>query len=278
MKRALVLLLLLQMVVAAADELKVKPTNSDEVIHVTTALDHLTVLEFGEAVTMAAAGSPLFQIERHENKVFIKPLKAGVSTDLFVWTASRRFAYELEPPGEVNNMNFAVDSRIPAPGPAPESGAQLEETADMMLTRALLAAERVDSSSIKDGKNQITVRIQQLFQSRNTLYLQYSVRNQSRRPYRVTAPAVVLLLASRPTISLLSFHRTQIETQILKKFGQLQERPVTVSRAEIQKEDLQPGEQIQGVIALREQLSSPAILQLTFGPAESHKVLATLSF
>ena len=35
--------------------------------------------------------------------------EVGVSTDLFVWTASRRFAYELETTQEVKNMNFAVD-------------------------------------------------------------------------------------------------------------------------------------------------------------------------
>ena len=72
------------------------------VIHVATALNHLTILEFHEPVTMAAAGSSDFQIERQENKVFVKPMKSGASTDLFVWTASRRFAYELEttPGGE----------------------------------------------------------------------------------------------------------------------------------------------------------------------------------
>ena len=65
------------------------------VVHVATALNHLTVLEFHEPVTMAAAGSSDFQIERESNKVFIKPTKSGAATDLFVWTASRRFAYEL---------------------------------------------------------------------------------------------------------------------------------------------------------------------------------------
>src|SRR5437899_6895517 len=144
MKRALIFLLTMYAVVTAADELKVSQPAPGEVIHVATALDHLTVLEFGEPVTMAAAGSPAFQIERHEDKVFIKPLKAGASTDLFVWTASRRFAYELEPPGEVKNMNFAVDSRVPTPKPAPDSKEQINDIADMMFTRALLGWEQVD--------------------------------------------------------------------------------------------------------------------------------------
>src|ERR1051326_3472932 len=135
MKRALIFLLTMYVVVTSADELKISQPGPGEVIHVATALDHLTVLEFGEPVTMAAAGSPAFQIERHEDRVFIKPLKAGASTDLFVWTASRRFAYELEPPGEVKNMNFAVDRKVPAPKVVPESKDQMNDIADRKSTR-----------------------------------------------------------------------------------------------------------------------------------------------
>jgi Conjugal transfer protein len=204
-----------------------------EVIHVATALDHLTVLEFGEPVTMAAAGSPAFQIERHEDKVFIKPLKAGVSTDLFVWTASRRFAYELEPPGEVKNMNFTVDSRIPTAKPAPDSSAHLEEIADMMFTRAFLGAERVDSTSIKDAKDRITVRIEHVFQSRNTLYIHYSVRNQSARAYRISVPAVAEALAPQATISVMSFHHVQLDDHMLRRLGELRERPLSPARAKV---------------------------------------------
>src|ERR1700690_2799448 len=85
------------------------------VVPVPTALNPLTILEFNEPVTMAAAGSSDFQIERQENKVFVKPMKSGASTDLFVWTASRRFAYELEITQEGKNMNFAIPSAPPAP-------------------------------------------------------------------------------------------------------------------------------------------------------------------
>src|SRR5437868_6990583 len=121
MKCALTFVLVVYAASAAADELKTK----NEVIYVATAIDHLTVLEFGEPVTMAAAGSAAFEIERHENKVFIKPLKTGASTDLFVWTASRRFTYELEPPGEVKTMNFAVDNQIPILKAVPDSSAHM---------------------------------------------------------------------------------------------------------------------------------------------------------
>jgi len=276
MKRTLMFVLMVCAVNVLGDELKAGVPA--DVIHVATALDHLTVLEFGEPVTMAATGSTAFQIERHEDKVFIKPLKTGASTDLFVWTASRRFTYELEAPGEVTHMNFAIDSRAPEPKPVAESTSRLEEIADMMLSRALLGAERVDSTSIKGEKGRITVRIEHVFQAKNTVYIHYSVSNQSRRPYHVTTPSVAEVVAPQATISVMSLEHTQLDREVLHKLGELRERPVTPTRVENQKEDLQPREETQGVLALRQQVASPTIIQLTFGPEGSHKVQATMVF
>lgn len=278
MKRVLISSLILFAAVLNADEMKVNQPAPGEVIQVATALDHLTVLEFGEPVTMAAAGSTAFQIERHEDKVFIKPLKTGVSTDLFVWTASRRFAYELEPPGEAKNMNFAVDSRLPAPTPTPDPGVHLEDVADMMLSRAFLGAQRIDSRTIKPGKDRITVRIEHVLQSRNTLYIHYSILNQTALPYRITKPTVVAALASQSSISIVSRERTQLDGASIRKLGELRETPLTLARAETQKEDIQPGEETQGVVAIRESLSSPTILELTFGSEGDHKVQAAMVF
>lgn len=55
-----------------------------KVTRVETAMNHLTVIELAEPVTLAAAGSPSFKIERRENKVFIQPLEEGASTNLFL--------------------------------------------------------------------------------------------------------------------------------------------------------------------------------------------------
>ena len=277
MKRALVVLLVLYAVSAFAGETKTIEPAHREVVQVATALDHLTVLEFGEPVTMAAAGSSAFQIERHDDKVFIKPLKAGASTDLFVWTASRRFAYELEPPGEVSNMNFAIDSRLPTKN-SPQPGTHLEDVADMMLTRALLGAERVDSSGIRNENGRVTARIEHVFQSRSTLYIHYSLTNLSRQPYRITDPIVAEAVAPQATISLLSIPRTQLDKHLLHKVGELREHPISPVRSEFSKEDVQPGEEVQGVVAIREQVATPTIFELTFSPERRHKVQSVMVF
>jgi hypothetical protein len=278
MKHALLIVLVLYAASAFAGESKTVQSARGEVVQIATALDHLTVLEFGEPVTMAAAGSSAFQIERHGDKVFIKPLKAGASTDLFVWTASRRFAYELEAPGEVSNMNFAIDSRPQSPKPAAETGTQIQDVADMMLTRALLGAERVDSSSIGNDKGRITVRIEHVFQSRSTLYIHYSVTNLSHQPYRLTDPVVTEAVAPQTTISLLSIPRTQLDKHLLRQVGELRERPISPVRSEFSKEDIQPNEEVQGVVAIREQVATPTIFRLTFGPQGSHIVQAVMVF
>src|SRR5664280_2741119 len=74
------------------------------VTRVQTALNHLTVIEVAEPITMAAAGSETFEIERHGTRVFVRPTKPDVATNLFVWTEHGRSIYELQPAGEVKRQ------------------------------------------------------------------------------------------------------------------------------------------------------------------------------
>ena len=54
-------------------------TSQSQIRHIETSLNHLTVLEFGESVTTLAIADPdSFQVERHDDKVFVKPLRQGV--------------------------------------------------------------------------------------------------------------------------------------------------------------------------------------------------------
>ena len=86
-------------------------TSQSQIRHIETSLNHLTVLEFGESVTTLAIADPdSFQVERHDDKVFVKPLREGVSTNLFVWTASRESSYELDPAGQLSAMDVLVRS------------------------------------------------------------------------------------------------------------------------------------------------------------------------
>jgi conjugative transfer protein CagX len=236
-------------------------------VHVATALNHLTVLEFHEPVTMAAAGSSDFQIERQEDKVFIKPTKPGASTDLFVWTASRRFAYELEATSEVKNMNVSVDNPLPPPPAAPSNSgfsAHVDELADMVLTRAFLGAVEITPAHARAPKSQVRVRIQRVFRTKTSIYVHYSIENDGRSAYHVATPDVFELQAGHASLSLPSLAHKQLDPRLLENLSDIHSVSLPVPHAETAAEDLAPGESTEGVVAIRQDLSSPTVVQLVF--------------
>lgn len=236
-------------------------------VHLATALNHLTVLEFHEPVTMAAAGSSDFQIERQEDKVFIKPTKSGASTDLFVWTASRRFTYELETTAEVKNMNVSVDNPLPAALVAPPNSgfsAHVEEFADVMLTRAFLGAVDITPANSRGPKSPVRVRVQQVFRTKTSIYVHYSIENDGRSAYHVTTPDVFELQAGHSTLSLPGFSHKQLDPRLLANLSDIHSVSLPVPHAEAVSEDLAPGESTEGVVAIRQNLNTSAVIQLVF--------------
>jgi hypothetical protein len=240
--------------------------SPDPVVHIATALNHLTVLEFHEPVTMAAAGSSDFQIEREANKVFVKPVKSGTATDLFVWTASRRFAYELEITQEVKDMNFAIDSAQPSPAPVPKAVVETDtdQFTDVVLTRALMGAEEIKQRSARKAKSRVCVRVQRVFRTKSTVYIHYTIENNSDLFYRVNTPQAYQLQIGDSPIPLTTLAHTQLDRAIIDELGDTQELALPVAHAEAEADDLHPGETTQGVISIRKDLKSPTVVQLVF--------------
>ena len=266
MKRSLSLIVVSSLCAIAALSQQSGTPSPNAVVHVATALNHLTVLEFHEPVTMAAAGSSDFQIEREANKVFVKPVKSGAATDLFVWTASRRFAYELEITQEVKDMNFAIDSAQPAPAPIPKPVVETDtdQFADVVLTRALMGAEEIKQRSTRKAKNQVSVRVERVFRTRSTVYIHYTIENNSDLFYRVNAPLAFELQTGDSPIPLASLAHTQLDRAMLEVMGDTEELALPVAHAEAETDDLHPGETTQGVVSIRKDLKSPAVVQLVF--------------
>jgi len=267
MKRSASLILIYSLCAIAALSQQSSTPSPNAVVHVATALNHLTVLEFHEPVTMAAAGSSDFQIEREANKVFVKPVKSGAATDLFVWTASRRFAYELEITQEVKDMNFAIDTAQPAPAPVPKPVVETDtdQFADVVLTRALIGAEEIKQRSTHKAKGQINVRVEEVFRTRNTVYVHYRIENNSGLFYRLNTPQAYQLQPDESPISLASLTHTQLDRAMLEELGDTRELALPVAHAEAEADDLHPSETTQGVVSIRKDLKSPAVVQLVFG-------------
>jgi len=266
MKRTVPLILIYSLCAIAAWSQQSSPPSPNAVVHVATALNHLTVLEFHEPVTMAAAGSSDFQIERESNKVFIKPVKSGAATDLFVWTASRRFAYELEITQEVKNMIFAIDSAPPAPAPPPKPvvDTATDQSVDVMLTRALLGTEEIKHTRARAAKNQVSLRVDQVFRTRGMVFLRYTIENNSSLFYRVNTPGAFELKIGDSPIPLASLAHTQLDRAMLEQLGGAQELALPVAGAEAEADDLHPGESTQGVVSIRQESESPALVQWCF--------------
>ena len=262
MKRSAYLILLTSFCAVALAQQPDAPRAT--VVRVATAMNHLTVLEFHEAVTMAAAGSSDFQIQRESNKVFVKPMKSGAATDLFVWTTSRRFAYELETTQEVKDMNFAIDSAQPAPVPKRAVDTETDQFADVVLTRAFLGAEEIKHTGARAEKNQVSVRVEQVFRTRTTVYIHYTIENNSVLSYHVSTPGAYQLQTEQSPILLPSLAHTQLDRASLKKVAGAWELSLPVAHAEAEADDLFPGDTTQGVVSIRRDLQSPAVVQLVF--------------
>ena len=279
MKSFLGALLALAAIGAAA-----QTTNFSQIQHIETALNHLTVIDFAEpVVTVAVADPDAIQIERHDDKVFLKPLKEGVSTNLFVWTASRQIAYEIDPAGDLAKMNVIIRD---APEPtlhrpdhdaasSEPSDQQIQKIAALVLTQALMGTENVLRESSKVATNGVSVEISQVFRSKDALYIRYTITNQSTAPFRITTPDVYEPQPTQQPISIVSLRDRQLSPQTFAAFKAKQETSVSVVSAEAAPTDIAPGQKSTGVVTIRgSQGNPPQLYQLHFGNSQGGPVTA----
>ncbi len=247
-------------------------TNFNQVQHIETALNHLTVIDLGEPViTLAVADPDAFQVERHDDKVFLKPLKEGASTNLFVWTASRELSYELDPAGDLQKMNVLIRNVPPAiPAriamAAEPTDQEIRKVASLVLTQALMGTEEIARDGSKVATDRVTVELEQVFRSKDQLYLRYSITNSTRFPFRVTAPDVYEPEPTQVPISLLSLRDHQLSSQTFATFKVKQGASIPVMHAESQTRDLAAGQKTSGIVSIRSaQGNPPQLYQLNFG-------------
>jgi hypothetical protein len=271
MKRMSVLIIIINVLFAvaayaSAEESRPEaPRRSPRLV--ATALDHLTVLEYDEPVAQAAVGSSVFQIERQDNKIFIKPLKTNASTNLFVWTTSnQQFSYELSV-GEVTNMDTEIHIVNSRPTPAPDARVkELEHVADMAVSRTLLGIQPVDSSGIKAPKGGVAFRLEEVFSDKTTLFIRYSLENHTSKPYRIGAPTLHEMRIDNPTLSLASLKDKQLDQHMMKKLGDAKEVAIPGVQDSGQSEDIAPGARKCGIITVHQSvdLALPTVVEVVF--------------
>src|SRR2546425_13059180 len=207
-----------------------------KVTRVETAMNHRTVIELAEPVTLAAAGSPSFNIERRDNKVFIQPLEEGVSTNLFIWTSSGRWNYELVPAVSVETMHFAVDQQV---AKTSETREPLASTADSKSSPSfaeemLLLAKPIRNPGVKFGAAQVAVVITDVLRKEDRLFVRYRIDNRSTHPYRAGQPEVFALQSAHSRISLHAYRYSQVGPDMEKRIrSRTKTRIAEIGRAHV---------------------------------------------
>ena len=247
-------------------------TNFNQVQHIETALNHLTVIDLGEPVTTLAVADPdAFQVERHDDKVFLKPLREGASTNLFVWTATRQLSYELDPAGDLQKMNVLIRNAPPAVPVRTAMAAEptdedIQKIASLVLTQALLGTEEIARDGSKVASGRVTVELEQVFRAKDQLYLRYSITNSTRFPFRITAPDVREPQPTQAPISLLGLRDHQLSSRTFATFKTKPGASIPVMHAESQTRDLASGQKTTGIVSIPSaQQNPPQIYQLNFG-------------
>src|ERR1035441_5920152 len=231
MKRiALTLLVLAATVVPlVAQKIGIETSDRTRIVHLKTALNHLTVIEVGDPVIEVAAGRPSFKVEWRENKVFVQPTEADAATNLFIWTASQRLNYELEPADSVTNMDFAVDQapvHLDAVKPAATTA---QVPVSPSITELLLAGKPVRMLPHKQRASKpVEVWISDLYEKDGRLLVRYTVCNHGTEPYSIDTPLVYQLDGVRSPQSLYGLQNSQLGDEQAAKLKIKQETPPLV--------------------------------------------------
>jgi hypothetical protein len=262
---------------ASGQKVEVEKPDSGRIIHVQTALNHLTILEMREPVNTVAVGSPAFKVEWRDNKVFIEPTEPDVATNLFVWTPSGRFNYELDPAGLVPEMIFAIEQPAPDPPKINLSAKKAAEPADPSPADILIAAKPVRLASATPEKNRIAVYVTDLLERDGQILIRYSIRNQTNQTYAPGVPQVMALRAPRYRESLYTLKNSQLPASGLKSSGEI---PLDVAKNQILCPQIEPGEETTGIVAIKppQDHMDVAVIRLIFlvgpqGPVSAAVVL-----
>ena len=263
---------------AWGQKVEVQKPDRGQILHVRTALNHLTVLEMSEPVSTVAVGSPVFKVEWRENKVFIEPTEESVATNLFVWTTSGRFNYELDPAGAVPQMDFAIDQLVADPPMVNVPANRAVKPSDPSPAEALIEAKPVRSYRSVPEKNRVAVYLTDLLQHDGQVFIRYTIRNQTPKAYVPGAPQVVALNTPRYRESLYALANSQLSPDEAARLKSSGETPIEVAKAKIRSSRVEPGQETTGIVAIKlpRTHAEPTVLRLVFLAGPKGPVSATL--
>lgn len=277
MKSILISSLLLAATLAPAQN-----TTQDQPRHIKTALNHITIVEYGEGVTtLALADSDSFQVEKHDDKVLIKPLREGASTNLFVWTETRQFSYELDPAGSPSAMDVLIHTEpvkkeaAKHPNVTELSDDEIRRMVALSQTKTLMDEQDMVRDPFKAPQDGVSVELEQIYRAKDRCYLRYTVINRSAAPFRITAPDLYAAIPTAPGISLFGLRNHQLSPDTFHSYKATRGSSVELLTDDSAQVDLAPGQRTTEVIALAAPADgSPRLFELHLGADQKQLVMA----
>jgi hypothetical protein len=248
----------------------------NQIVQVNTALNHLTVIQLREPVLSVAAGSDVFKVEWRGNRVFVKPRESGVSTNLFIWTKSGRENYELEPAGPVATMDFAIETPAADPTPAPKPARKVSVDPMKAAAEGMLGGTPVRQESWKAKKHRVQVCVRDLFEQNGELFIRYSIDNRTKKPYAPGTPRVVEMTSGLSRTALAADAYTQLAGAAAEHLKMQSESPLAVTAHDARETTLLPGQETVGVVGVKFQRSTSAVLRLEFCDEHGRTVSAVV--
>lgn len=263
---------------AWGQKIELQKPDRGQIVHIQTALNHLTVLEMNETVSTVAVGSPAFKVEWRENKVFVQPTEENLATNLFVWTASDRFNYELDPVGSIPQMDFAIDQPPRDPPALKASANSVDLPNGVSPADVLIGSRAVRLYGSMPSKQRVAVYLRDSFEHDGQLFIRYTIQNDTKRAYTPGAPRVVALTAPRYSQSLYALANVQLSPKEAARVKNNGATPVEIATGDTRGSRLDPGQETSGVVAVKlpQSRSGPTVLRLIFPAGPTGPVMATL--
>ena len=151
------------------------------------------------------------------------------------------------------------------------SDQEIQKIASLVLTQALMGTESIVREKSKDAVSGVNVTLEQVFRSKDALYIRYTIANQSTAPFRITSPDVYKPQPTQQPISIVSLRDRQISPQTFANFkaNPGPSIPVVIADPPVAT-DVAPGGKSTGVVTIRvSQGSQPQLYQLHFGNSQS---------
>jgi len=254
--------------------------NSEVVSKIGTSLNHISVIEMPEPIVGATVGSDLVSMEYRDKTVLIEPLKPGVQTNLFVWTAHSRTTYEVLPAGDPSALSYSIRETYappptPPPGPTPEE-AQTER--DRLHDTFMMTVRNIKARHYKETARRVHLRVLQVAEDQYAFYVRLRAVNATPHLYRIDTPVVSLL---SPLFGERMALRSMNEQLTDRKFAQVEAYDayqLSTHGSTLVSRDLRSGEAVEWVMALKKPQRSRSMFEFTLPTDDGDQVHAVVVF